>query len=402
MVFEKYSNCRDQISLSIASNKLESIRKKHIIRTGVRVYKDGIIGIAGVVGSYEEDQLKQKACEALDLKLPYPCEPSQNHSEHIHTKCNYMDDEKFLSDMEGLIEEINYMCPDFNFSGKIDKMKQKTELKNDVKLDLTSEETYIKSQILIKHKDSKNIFDASVKYEKRNYQKKDHIMHISRICKAINNDISILPSGRYPIIFDKNSELLFSKLLSELNGIKFAMKTSLFSTVLDKRIFNPKFSLCQSLNPEDSTSPFFDAEGVVNDEYRYPLIEEGIILTPYTDKRTASLYKLPHTGSASGDYDGIPILRAKPFKVKETSETLKKLLAGKIGIYPILIGGSNFDAEGNFDIPIQMALIFDGENFLGRLPELQVRTNIYEMFGSGFIGASKDGYLAIELSATIL
>lgn len=32
-------------------------------------------------------------------------------------------------------------------------------------------------------------------------------------------------------------------------------------------------------------SPFFDAEGVVNNEYRYALIEKGVINTPYTDKK---------------------------------------------------------------------------------------------------------------------
>lgn len=397
MIFEKYSNCRNQVSFSIASNKVEAVRKKHIMRTGMRVYKDGIIGVAGAVGSYDEDQLRQKACAALELRLPYPCEPSKNHFEYVNIKGDYAEDENFLSDMEGLMERLTYMCPDFYFSGKIERTKQITELKNDEKLDLTCKSSFIKSQILIKHKDSKNIFDANVKYEKRNYKRNEHIIHIAKICSALDTEPRTLPPGRYPIIFNKNHELLFSKLFSELNGMKFAMKTSLFSNALGKQIFNRRFSLYQSLNPEDSTSPFFDAEGVVNDGYRYPLIEDGIILTPYTDKQTSSLYNLPHTGSAAGEYDGVPMLKAKTFKVKETSRAMKRILAGKIGIYPILIGGSNFDAEGNFYIPIQMALVFDGENFLGRISDIRIKTSIYEMFGSGYIGASKDGYIATEL-----
>lgn len=398
MVFEKYSNCKEQISLNIACNRIESIRKKHILRTGMRAYKDGIIGIAGEVGSYEEDKLKQKAYAALVSKLPYPCEPSQNRFEHIKVECTYMDDKRFISEMEATVEAVSRMCPDFYFSGKIEKIMQKTELKNDVNLDLIYENNYIKSQILIKHKHSKNIFDAIIKYEKRNHEKTKYIKHIAQICDAYKNNLDILPFGRYPIIFDKSNELPFSKLFLELNGIKYAKKTSLFSNAQDKRIFSSNFSLYQSLNPDDSMSPFFDAEGVVNTEYKYPLIDAGVLLTPYTDKRTSFLYKLPLTGSASGEYDGIPVLKAKTFKVKEVFDTLKELLRGKKGIYPILADGSSFDSEGNFNMPIQLALIFDGENFLGRLPELQINSNIFEMLGSGFVGASKDGYTVMELN----
>ena len=49
-------------------------------------------------------------------------------------------------------------------------------------------------------------------------------------------------------------------------------------------------------------------EGVVLEGDAYSLIEKGRLVNVYTDKRTAHTYNLPHTGAASGAYDGMPTL----------------------------------------------------------------------------------------------
>lgn len=51
-------------------------------------------------------------------------------------------------------------------------------------------------------------------------------------------------------------------------------------------------------------------------------------------------------------------------------------------------------------MPIQLALLFDGEYFFGCVEGLYINSNIFEMFGDRFIGALNDGYVALELNFT--
>ena len=91
-----------------------------------------------------------------------------------------------------------------------------------------------------------------------------------------------------------------------MNGYKIGTKASLFTNFLGEKKFSDKFTLYQSAEEEDLTGiEFFDAEGVVNPDYKYTLIENGKIITPYTDKKTAAQFNLPLTGSASADYDKV-------------------------------------------------------------------------------------------------
>ena len=63
-----------------------------------------------------------------------------------------------------------------------------------------------------------------------------------------------------------------------------------------------------------------------------PLIENGRIISPYTDKKTAHKFNLPLTGSASGEYDKVPPLSPRNFKVEASDKTLKELLKGQLAV----------------------------------------------------------------------
>ena len=45
-----------------------------------------------------------------------------------------------------------------------------------------------------------------------------------------------------------------------------------------------------------------------------------------------------------------------------------------------------------------MAYVFDGKNFIGRIPEISVKSNIYDMYGKDFIGVPKDNLNPVSLS----
>ena len=77
-------------------------------------------------------------------------------------------------------------------------------------------------------------------------------------------------------------------------------------------------------------------------------------------------------------------------RIEDTGETLKELLNGGQGIFIVFAMGGDFTPQGVFATPVQLSYLFDGERFIGRLPELQISSSVFEMFGENYTGCSTD------------
>ena len=89
------------------------------------------------------------------------------------------------------------------------------------------------------------------------------------------------------MIFSCDERLPLRKLTADLNGRQFGSGSSILSGRTGEKVFSDSFSLTQTADHLIRARPFFDAEGIVNEGYRYPLVEKGVIQAAYTDRRTA-------------------------------------------------------------------------------------------------------------------
>lgn len=403
MIKEKYIKNIKEISINIVQSNIESIRKKDITKTGFRVYENGFIGIAGAVGDVDESELEKRAIENLRLEIPYPYEPSTNLVKKEDYRKEILSQEELVKEVEELLKILKEEFPDFIFSNKIYIQEFETKLINNKGLDLTYIDRAIVAAIIIKGRDSVNIFDAFSTFVGREYSR-EKILNITReILTAYKAEVKLPTEGKQPVIFlSDDKELPLKKIIEEMNGYRIGTGASLFKDFIGEKKFSDKFTLYQSEEKEDITgSEFFDAEGIVNPNYRYTLIENGKIITPYTDKKTATQFNLPLTGSATADYDKVPTLAPRNFKIKSSNKTLKELLNGQLAIVILIASGGDFTEEGIFGTPVQLAFLTDGEKLLGRLPELTISGELYSMFGEDFIGKSKDKAL-LEQETLIL
>ena len=391
MIKEKYIKKLEEISINIVQSNIESIRKKNITKTGFRVYENGFIGIAGAVGEVDNLDLEKRAIENLKLKIPYPYEPSTNMVKTVDYRKEIFSHEEFVKEVEELLKILRQEFPDFIFSNKIYIQEFETKLINDVGLDLTHIDKAIVVEIIIKEKSSTNIFDTFYINIHREYNRDTILNNIKETLTAYKNKVKLPIEGKQPVIFMEMDTTPLMKIINEMNGYKIGTKASLFTNFLGEKKFSDKFTLYQSAEEEDLTGiEFFDAEGVVNPDYKYTLIENGKIITPYTDKKTAAQFNLPLTGSASADYDKVPTLEPRNLKVKTSDKNLKELLNGELGVLVLIASGGDFTQEGVFGTPVQLAFLTDGEKLLGRFPELKVSGELYSMFGEDYIGKSKD------------
>ncbi|NLO97754.1 MAG: peptidase U62, partial [Peptococcaceae bacterium] len=127
----------------------------------------------------------------------------------------------------------------------------------------------------------------------------------------------------------------------------------------------------------------------------------GVILKPYTDKKRAQDFAFEATGSAGGGYDDVPSLGYSDLSILPSEKTLQEILQGEYGIMVIMASGGDYTPEGNFATPVQMSYLTDGKRLLGRLPELNISGNLYEIFGNDFLGVSKDKALMGERALVV-
>jgi len=391
VIKEKYTNRVKEISVNIVQTDIDSVRKKDILKTGLRVYDKGYIGVAGAMGKADEEDLERRAIDNLSLKIPYPCEPSENLKMHLDYREDIFSDEEFVREADEVLKVLRDEFSDFTFSNKMYLFEMETGLTNDLGLDLLHRDRLLTVEFVIKEKASANVFDAFAIYATRQYNREELLNIIREELTAYRNPVKLPKEGKLPVVFMDFDMVPVSKLIDELNGYKLGTGASLFKDFIGEKKFNENFTFYQSAEKEDLRFiEFFDAEGVVNEGFKYALIENGRIMSPYTDKKTAHKFNLPLTGSAVGEYDKVPSLSPRYFKVKSSDKTLKELLNGKMAVAVVIASGGDFTAEGVFGTPVQLAFLTDGERLIGRLPELKLSGELYSMFGEDFIGKSKD------------
>ncbi|WMM25374.1 metallopeptidase TldD-related protein [Tissierella sp. MB52-C2] len=391
MIKEKYINNFKEISINILQSNIKSVRKKDITKIGFRVYENGFIGIAGAVGKVDESELEKRAIENLKLEIPYPYEPSANLVKKVDYRKEALSHEELVKEVEELLKLLREEFPDFIFSNNVYIQDFETKLINNKGINLTHIDRVVGAGIIIKEKNSVNVFDAFLRYVDREYSGEKILNNIRETLTAYRNKVELPIKGKQPVVFLVDDGLPLMKIIEEMNGYKVGTGASLFKDFIGEKKFSDKFTLYQSAEEEELTRiEFFDAEGVVNPDYRYTLIENGKIITPYTDKKTASQFNLPLTGSASSEYDKLPSLAPRNLVVKSSDKTLKELLDGQLGVLVIIGSGGDFTQEGVFGTPVQLAFLTDGEKLLGRLPELTISGELYSMFGDDFVGKSQD------------
>lgn len=378
-----------EIAAKIQNSQVNAFRMKDIVKKGVRVYENGKIGIAGAIGDISEDTLRENAVQNLATGIDYPYPLSANKDHRCYND-KPMTAEELLALAESVLAVLRREYSDFSFSETIAAAEIVQEMRNSEGLDLEYKDAFFSLGLILKDKKSANLFDGFIVCQGRQFDPVQFWNITRPMLEAYRTPVALPADETLPILsFDISGTLDF--LSKSLNGERFAIGSSLFSGKMDQQLFNEKITLELNRNPLYGPSAFFDMEGVVLQEDRYPLIEAGKLVGVYTDKKTADKYNLPHTGAAAGEYDSMPGLTATrfapiPLRFKTDSGDLKAALKGQPAILVVASSGGDFTPDGSFAAPVQVSFLFDGERILGKLPEFTMRSHLYKMLGEDYIG----------------
>lgn len=349
------------------------------------------IGVAGGLGAISQDELYARAEKALAWGVDYPVALGKEQQNHTRLDDLKIDDAQLGQTVERALSELKRRHPDFAISNKVNYSHFSLSIENDNGLSLSHQDSYINWSFLLKRDSSTGIMDTFFGLIDRKIEVDRVIETTSQIIEAHKNQVD-LPEGRLPVILHQSAlTRLFQR---DLNGKIVGNKASLLQKQFEQKTFADNFSLQINNDPVETYGPIFDMEGSICSDALSWLIKDGVILRPYTDKRTAQRYGFAHTSCADGAYDSVPSLGGCNMEISHSGRTLAELLPEGLGILVAIASGGDFTPDGNFASPVQVAYLTDGIRLLGRLPELTIKGSLFDFFGDDFIGVSSDKFYA--------
>ena len=375
------------VTLNITAGQIDSFREEERTTGTVRVYEDGCIGVAGCLGEPDEAALTKQAKEALSFGIPYPC-----RLEGALERIELRDDEiipipELIPTMRAFLERLGEQCPKMAFSNKISLTHKKTEYRNSLGRHLISSGGYLAFQLLAQNRGSGNLFDTFFIWACEHFDPDAAMACFKEQYDAFYTPADIEP-GRYPVV--ASPENLLATSMQHFIGDLYVAGASLLSGKLGEKVFNDRLTLCDDLSPTSSFEPcFFDAEGCVAKDDRPALITDGALTGLLTTKKTAEEYGLPNFGNADAPYDGVPSPGFHSMWLQQTAPDLKELVPGK-AVYMVIASGGDMTPDGHFATPVQMAYLLEDGHIVGRLPEISVSGDFFDMLGKDYIGAVND------------
>lgn len=385
---------KKETAIKVRNTKVEALRHKNITKKGVRVFDNGCIGISGCIGDTPHETLVTQAVDNLSVGIEYPYPLESNLKDHRHFNENPMTPKVLLEHTEAILKTLRDEYPEFDFSETVSLEETCISHENTQGLDLKYQDAYYSLGLLLKDKKSANLMDGFLMSVGRHFDEDKFWAANRPLLKAYGQSAELPNTEKMPVIFLGTE--VFGRFINRcFNGETYATGSSVLSGKMNQMLFNEKLTISQCNNPLETFMPFFDAEGVVLKNDHHTLVEKGILKSVFTDKRTAQKFDLAHTGAAGGDYDGMPNLDLLKLKLHADTSDLKKVLNGRPAILVLISSGGDFTPDGDYAAPVQVSFLYDGENIVGKLPELNIRSHFFKMLGEDYLGTFENEYFYI-------
>ncbi len=392
------------VTLNVTAGKIDSYRRKDETQNTVRVYEDGQIGVAGSLGEADWDALTASAEEALSNGIPYPCNLEANQAE-LHTAEEILSPEEFLPAMRRLLDRLSVECPRFGISNKIKLSRFTSTYKNSKGASLSASDAYLLISLVFQNKGAGNLFDCGYSTQTKNYNEDAIVSDCKKLHDAFYTDADI-EAGEYPVLFAPGE--FFGVALQHFVGELYASGASLLSGKLGQKVANDIFTLCDDRDPRTNPgATFFDDEGRVAPDYRQPLVKDGVLTNVLVSKNSAAMFGLPSAATSGAAYDGVPSVTFNGFHVEQTHQTVADLIPGK-AILVVMASGGDMTPDGHFATPVQLAYLVENGEVQGKLPELNIAGDFFDIIGDKYLGCApdtlfpsmEDTLMAVKLNVT--
>ncbi len=388
MKTEKLVTKISNLSLNIVANEVESLRINESCKNTLRIYENGVIGVAGSIGTADWAALEETARQNLSQGIPYPEAHAAARELSLDTCTEVIAEKEFVPAMKHLLARLSAENPEFLFSNKLQLNTTEATYESSDGENYSYRGNQFLIVLMLKHKGSANIVDESYECESRYFNEDEICRDVKRVCEAFLKPLPHVEEDEVTVIGGfEPLEYAASHLLADL----YFNNASLLAGKLGQKLFSEKLTLTVNRDPKQQLNlPFFDAEGVVNEGYVNALVKNGVFERLLTCKRSAEQYHTENLGCAAADYNGVPDAGGRGLDVADTAEALKELVHGR-AVYLSATSGGDMTPAGDISLPVLTSYLYEDGELLGKLPEYALSFNLFDVLNENFVGVTEKG-----------
>jgi len=244
-----------EIKLGVVGSHIESVRTRSERQTAVRVYDNGLVGMASAVGRIDLDALTAQARESLLFEIAYPAEPEGARV----LSASHSGDERTLDELvefsEAILSELRGDFPQLVFSHGVMQSREALRIRNDLGLDLSHAAVETAIVFMVKEKGSAGIFDTMVVASGAAPKVEAVLSTFRANLRAFLNPVG-RAEGRQRVIFaglDTGEASTLLKLVrTDLTAASYSTGASLFANKLNdgRAWFSDRLTLSECRDPE--------------------------------------------------------------------------------------------------------------------------------------------------------
>ena len=390
MIKEYYQVIKKEQVARIENSNLHHVEMNQVNQTTLRLFLNGKVGLAKAEGQYDDLELEKSAFQNVKEGPSYLAEPTSN--QQIEIVYNYMiaKGTDFVADMRDFIDTLKKLFPAISFRNYIQLTDHAYQLFNNNGVFLSYQDHFLDMNVCFEYMRNGVTNTGCFLFRGRRYEKETFLIYLSSLFEACLRPYLSIPDSPLPVIISTQDRGFFSPLISLLSGDHYRENPSRFSTMQNNTAYHPSFSFYQSNDPEIHFIPFFDAEAVVNPNFRVALIQDGKVVTPYTNKEIALSTGLPLTGSSRDVWGSMPVLSLQAFDVRSTHQSLSDILQGGHGLLLHQVHyEQNPDSEW-LTAKADHVYLTDGKTIFGLLPPVTISVPWREIFSDRLKGVTTE------------
>jgi len=389
MIIEKLTSESLNYTAKIVNGEIEAVRTQESVEHGLRVFDEqGRYALAAGIGQISDESLQKEAIENLSLGLTYDYElEKETKFSAVKGDKSLLSTEFLVNQTEEILTNLKKMTNKFVFSHNAMVFTSKTRLTNSLGLDLTEEATGNMMFVVLKLIGSPDIINGFTGGASYQALDKEAFYHDADFMfTAIQADTIAFQPGRHKVAFVDG--FVMSKFHSDINGENYYRKTSLLADKLNTQIFSPQITISDIVEDDDRCqfTPF-DHEGIMTD-CNFMFVENGVFKNVMLDKKTAKKYNTVTSGHAFRNFDSNIVIRPRGLKINPTAKSLLELSYEHEIILPLMSGGGDFLPNGNFALPVNLAVVLKNGKIIGKLPQITLNGNYLECLNQDFVHAA--------------
>lgn len=369
--------------VSFEANRLKQIESIDAAGVGLRIWKDGRMGLATAYGAVEPEEVVSQAIALSSLSEPEEV-LLREKTIAAYPRCYGLEIEvaQMIDHGQQAIAQVLSKYPDAICAVDWDCSRETLRIINSKGLDCGYTDISVDGSLSVELTRGDDFLNVWYAQSERDDFAIDHLVQkVVQYLGWAKKNVNLRSPKKLPILFTaKAADLFWGVVAMAMSGRQLQQQTTPWLDKLGKSVISELFDVTQDPTIGIYGAPF-DDEGTPTQAIKW--IEQGRLQGFYGDMRTCRDLHLPVTGNGFrgdlGNYPSPGLFNLAIAAQQTTTGDIKELAALlKNGLIVDQILGDDVDLSGDFSINVDLGYSIRNGEIVGRVKDTMVTGNVYQ------------------------